>query len=89
MRARDILAAWGWLAGLSLGSTAISLWAWPPALTALAGAIILALAWAKARVILARYLGLAQAPFWRRGFETALALFCLLLLGLYLVPATF
>jgi hypothetical protein len=37
-------------------------------------------------VILARYLGLAAAPFWRRGFEVALALFCLLLLGLYLAP---
>ena len=48
--------------------------------------IILTLAWLKARVILGRYLGLAAAPFWRRGFNLSLALFCLLLLGLYLVP---
>ncbi|MBC7153389.1 MAG: nitric oxide reductase F protein [Rhodobacteraceae bacterium] len=64
----------------------MSFWHWPPGLTAFAGALILALAWLKARVILARYLGLAAAPFWRRGFEVALALFCLLLLGLYLAP---
>ena len=81
-----LLRAWVWLIGLSLGSTAVSLWHWPPALTALAGVVILALAWLKARVILARYLGLAAAPFWRRGFEVALALFCALLLGLYVIP---
>lgn len=86
MRDDPLLRAWGWLIGLSLGSAAVSLWQWPPLLAAAAGGIILALAWLKARVILARYLGLAGAPFWRRGFGIALALFCLLLLGLYLLP---
>ncbi|MGR3462119.1 MAG: nitric oxide reductase F protein [Roseovarius sp.] len=81
-----LLRAWAVLIGLSLGSTALSLWLWPPGLTAIAGVSILTLAWLKARVILAQYLGLAQAPFWRRGFEIALALFCLVLLGLYLAP---
>lgn len=81
-----LFRAWGWLIGLSLCSTLLSLWHWSPALTPLAGALILTLGWLKARVILGRYLGLAAAPFWRRGFEIALALFCLLLLGLYLVP---
>lgn len=84
--ARDILRAWLWLLALSLGSTAITLWHWPPQMTVPAGTAILVLAWVKARVILARYLGLAAAPFWRRGFELSLALFCLLLLALYLAP---
>ncbi|MAU53191.1 MAG: nitric oxide reductase F protein [Roseovarius sp.] len=81
-----LLRAWGVLLGLSLGSTALSLRPWPTELAAPAGAVILTLAWLKARVILARYLGLAAAPSWRRGFDLALALFCLLLLGLYLLP---
>lgn len=89
MSTRHIAAAWGWLAGLSLGSTLISLWSWSDVQAALAGAAILTLAWAKARVILAHYLGLVRAPFWQRGFDTALALFCLVLLGLYLGPALF
>ncbi len=84
--ARDILRAWLRLLALSLGTTMVTLWDWPVALTAPAGAAILLLAWAKARIILARYLGLASAPFWRRGFEIALAGFALLLLGLYLAP---
>jgi hypothetical protein len=51
------------------------------------GAVILLLALMKARMILSRYLGLAEAPSWRRGFNLVLTLFCLLLLGLYLIPA--
>ena len=82
-----ILRAWMWLAILSLGSTAITFWQWPTNLAPVAGAAILALAWAKARVILADYLGLSAAPFWRRGFNLSLGVFCLLLLGLYLAPA--
>lgn len=78
----------GWLALLifSFGSTLLSLWPLPPQWQALAGAMILALAWLKARVILRRYLGLASAPFWARGFGVSLAVFCALLLGLYLLP---
>lgn len=86
MHRDPLLRAWAALLVLSLGSTAVSLWHWPSGLLAVAGGLILALAWVKARVILARYLGLAQAPFWRRGFEIALAVFCLGLLGLYLLP---
>lgn len=82
-----ILRAWLWLIGFSLGSTALALWNWPASLTAVAGTAILLLAWAKARVILRRYLGLAAAPFWLRGFSLSLGLFCLLLLGLYVIPA--
>ncbi len=51
------------------------------------GALVLLFAWMKARVILSRYLGLWRAPSWRAGFNWVLGLYCLLLLGLYLVPA--
>ncbi|MDV7143267.1 hypothetical protein R3X27_11295 [Tropicimonas sp. TH_r6] len=51
------------------------------------GAVILFLAWMKSRVILSWYLGLRQAPAWRAGFNWVLALYCLILLGLYLIPA--
>ena len=86
--ARDrLLRAWLALIGFSAASTATSLWQWPTALTALAGVLILGLAWAKARVILLSYLGLADAPFWRRGFSLCLFLYAGLLLALYLAPA--
>ncbi len=52
----------------------------------IAGGIVLLLALIKARVILSRYLGLADAPSWRRGFNAVLALFMLVALGLYLAP---
>jgi len=51
--------------------------------------LILTFAWLKARVILSYYLGLNAAPFWRRGFGISLGIFCLLLLGLYLLPGLF
>ena len=86
--ARDrLFRAWLAMIGFSAASTAISLWQWPTALTALAGVLILGLAWAKARVILLSYLGLAEAPFWRRGFSLCLLLYVGLLLALYLAPA--
>lgn len=79
--------AWIALIALSLGSTLLSLDLVPDGWQAASGAAVLMLAWLKARVILARYLGLAQAPSWMRGFGISLAMFCLLLLGLYLIPA--
>ncbi len=89
MKQRTLYTAWGTLIALSLGSTLLSLsgiWAqWQVA----ASIATLALAWQKARIILAQYLGLAAAPAWRRGFEFALAMLCLLMLGLYLVPLGF
>ena len=50
------------------------------------GAVVLFLALMKARIILSRYLGLADAPSWRRGFNLSLSIYCLVLLGLYLIP---
>ncbi|MGC8203359.1 nitric oxide reductase F protein [Aliiroseovarius sp. PTFE2010] len=86
MNNRPLHIAWVLLLALSLGSTALSvswIWAqWP----ALAGVAVMALAWQKARIILAQYLGLDQAPSWQRGFNGALSGLCLLLLGLYLAP---
>lgn len=78
--------AWLGLLALSAGSTALAVagpgltgWAIPLATTALLG-----LAWAKARVILASYLGLSAAPAWLRGFSLVLGLYVLTLLVLAL-----
>lgn len=72
------------LSGASALIAALVAWGFEPAAI---GAVILLLAWVKSRVILSRYLGLWQAPAWRAGFNWFLALYCLLLLGLYLIPA--
>jgi hypothetical protein len=89
MHPDTITRAWIWLVALSLGSTAIAATVSAGQVSGLgvtlAGSAILALAWAKARIILARYLGLAQAPFWHRGFSVVLGLYCIILLGLYLI----
>jgi len=81
--------AWVWLVALSLGSTVIATLVGRGLLSGtqvtIAGAAILLLAWLKARVILDRYLGLAAAPFWHRGFSIVLGLYCLGLLVLYLI----
>jgi hypothetical protein len=83
----DLVRAWLALVALGLAASAIAALVGPPPVPRLAAAGVLALAWAKARLILARYLGLAAAPAWRRGFETVLALYALLLLRLFLVSA--
>ena len=86
MTRRSLFIAWLVLIALSLGSTALSvsgLWdRWP----IIAGVAVMVLAWQKARIILAQYLGLQQAPAWRRGFNVGLTGLCLLMLGLYLAP---
>ena len=51
---------------------------------AVAGVILLVLAWLKARLILGDYLGLRATPFWSRGFGIVLAAYSAGLLGLYL-----
>lgn len=84
----DPTRAWIALVALSAASTALAavvasgglvgLW------VTLAGAAILALAWCKAQLILDAYLGLAAVPAFRRGMALVMALYALLLLGLYL-----
>ncbi|GGE81713.1 nitric oxide reductase F protein [Stappia taiwanensis] len=90
MLRNPLLRAWGLLIGLCLASTLVALAVERTSFAGLAatgaGATILLLAWLKARIILSEYLGLAAAPFWRRGFEIVLALYALLLLGLYTIP---
>jgi hypothetical protein len=81
-----LIRAWFWLMALSLATTALSLAVRHMPVPALAGAAILAIAYLKARLILASYLGLAATPFWRRGFDLAIGAYVILLLALYLVP---
>lgn len=82
----DLFRAWGALIVLSLGSTVLSMIVLPDLWVAVAGVSILVLAWIKARIVLARYMGLARAPAWQRGFDICLGLFAAMLIGLYLVP---
>ena len=63
--------AWLVLLALSAGSTLAAGSGLAGPMLAL---IVLALAWAKARVILGAYLGLQEAPLWQRGFDLGLAL---------------
>ncbi|WP_243405111.1 cytochrome C oxidase subunit IV family protein [Pelagivirga sediminicola] len=83
----DLTRAWLALLGLSVLSTVAA-----AAISAgfdarVAGVIVMALALMKARLILSQYLGLADAPSWRRGFNAALIVFVLIALGLYLIPS--
>ena len=58
--------------------------AWAPAA---AGAAAMGLGWAKARLILRRYLGLSAAAEIAAGFDLALGAACLLFAALILIPA--
>lgn len=78
-----LLRAWAWLVALSIGSTIVALTVTRLQVT-VAGVVILTLAWLKARVILARYLGLAGVPAIAFGFGLVLGLFMLACLALYL-----
>ena len=77
--------AWLALVALSGGSTLIAWWDGTGALVAVA---ILALAWAKAQIVLNVYLGLAQVPGWSRGFAIVLGLFMLAAMGLAVAAGT-
>ena len=87
MRDDKLIRAWVWLLALSIGSTGAAFAVSTHSGVTVAGCLILALSWAKARIILADYLGLANAPFWRRGFNLVLTLFTLTAMGLFLIPA--
>lgn len=78
--------SWGWLLILSLASTAIAFSVTQGIAGPLAGAAILFLAYMKARLILARYLGLAESPSWYRGFKLVIGGYMILLLLIYLIP---
>ncbi len=87
MTRNPLTRAWFALLLLSFGSTLIAATLGHGVAPPVAGALILLLAWLKAQVILSRYLALWQAPVWRAGFNWVLGFYCLLLLGLYLIPA--
>ncbi len=83
---RDTLTrAWIWLIALSAGSAVVAVFVEQGMDRRIAGSLILILALFKSRTILSRYLGLADAPSWRRGFNMVLSFYCVLLLGLYLI----
>jgi hypothetical protein len=73
------MQAWVALVALSFASTGIAAFARPGHV---AGLIVVALAGAKARLILTDYLGLRATPAWRRGFDLALACLLTLFAGL-------
>ena len=85
-RVDPLVRAWALLIALTALSTAVALFrpAGAGAATIGAGAVILAFAWAKARVILGRYLDLDAHPGPRRGFGAVLAIWALAALGLYM-----
>lgn len=80
---RTLTLAWLILLLLSAVSTLLAsgLLLLPPKLT---GSILLLVALFKARVILADYLALRNAPVWRRGFSVVIAGFVALLAALFL-----
>ena len=72
--------AWLGLAMLSAATTAVAL---SPLPAPYSGFLILACAWAKARLIFLWYLELSDVPSWRGGLMFGLALFMAVLFGLY------
>ncbi len=85
MISNPIFRAWMWLVVLSGGSTVVTLTISQGLDRRIAAALILVLALSKSRVILAQYLGLSQAPSWRRGFNVVLGIYFLMLLLLFLI----
>ena len=72
--------AWLGLAMLSAATTVVAL---SPLPAPYSGALILACAWLKARLIFLWYLELHDIPGWRGGLLFGLALFMAVLFGLY------
>ncbi|WP_299889136.1 cytochrome C oxidase subunit IV family protein [uncultured Ruegeria sp.] len=73
-----------WLTLLTLSSVT-ALLTKLPGMPEIAAAGILLLALIKTRVILARYLDLAQSPAWLRGFTLVLTAFAVVIFVLYLI----
>jgi nitric oxide reductase NorF protein len=86
MRTAAVTRAWLHLLILSAASVLLAAWSGAVPGPTTIGALVLVIAWLKARVILSRYLGLWQAPSWQSGFNWGLGIYCLVLLGLFLAP---
>lgn len=84
MKRDPLISAWALLVALSALATAVSALrpAGPPWVALTCGAVILALACAKAQVILSRYLELAEYPGPLRAASTVLALWAIAVLAL-------
>ncbi|NVO54746.1 nitric oxide reductase F protein [Rhodobacteraceae bacterium B1Z28] len=77
-----LVFAWLILLAFSFASAVLTML---PVPSAVGGGGIMFLALVKSRVILSRYLGLAQSPAWLRGFTIVLTGFSVLVFGLYLI----
>lgn len=82
---RSVFTTWLWLIALSGGSAVTAYVATHGVDRRIIGAVILGLALVKARLILSRYLGLAQVRGWLSGFTWVIGLVGLLIFGLFLV----
>jgi hypothetical protein len=80
---RDIIAAWGALIVLSLGTALLATAELMGHGKTAVAAGVLILAALKARVILTRYLGLACSRFWTRAFDLVIGLFLAIAFALY------
>lgn len=85
--ATPLLRAWALLIALSLATTALTLLIGDGAPHPALEAAVLMLAGLKASAILRRYLGLAAAPSWRKGFEAVLAALMVTLFAVWLIPS--
>ena len=83
---RVLVKAWAGLVALGAATSLAAAIVGPPPIPPLAAAVVLALAWLKARLILRHYLGLAAAPSWRGGVDAVIAAYLVLLFGLFVLP---
>lgn len=83
MLPRDLVTAWTGLIALSIGTVLLASLGTSAGRGSLVAAGVLALAGVKARVILARYLGLSCSRFWTRCYDLALTMFLALAFALY------
>lgn len=83
MPARDLVEAWVALVVLSVGTALLATADVSGRGATVVAAGVLVLAGLKARVILARYLGLAGTRFWTRVFDMVIGLFLALSFALY------
>lgn len=83
MPARDLVEAWVALVVLSVGTALLATADTSGRGATVVAAGVLVLAGLKARVILARYLGLAGTRFWTRVFDMVIGLFLALSFALY------
>lgn len=84
MATRVLFQFWGLLVVLSAMTTGLTMVHAQGLLKQLITGAVLALAGVKARIILARYLGLATSRFWTRVFDFVLVVFLTLALVIYL-----